>query len=128
MIDEHESMMVVLTTKGLIFKLSLNKTAEHMIEDEDELISEIKIQYNAVDCVFVSNTLVVFLCTEIEAQLVLYDIGINVCLKTMGKTELQLGHNELLSYLSDSKDGRIITSSNKGKIRILEKFQTVRFL
>ena len=47
-----------------------------MLDDEEEVdpVKEIKLTHSAVDCTFIGDHLVLFLCSELDAQLVLYDL------------------------------------------------------
>lgn len=60
-----------------------------------------------------------FLCTELTAQLVLYDLLTRKIIKIWEKRDLRLRFNEFLNYLSQSMSQQVICCSNKGNIRVL---------
>ena len=102
-----------------ISKHKKRKSAKIGTTNNDYLM---KIPYSVIDCVFASETKLIFLCANLNAHIIYYDLSKQECTFILSNDDLYLKSTEFLCYLSNEADNQIITTSIRGSIRMLNHF------
>lgn len=71
------------------------------------------------DCVFVNSGQVLFLTTDLNQHIILYDLSKRAKMATVGRKKLKLAMNEWIAYMDVDGKNRVITMSNKGRLRMI---------
>uniref|UniRef100_A0A915E431 Uncharacterized protein n=1 Tax=Ditylenchus dipsaci TaxID=166011 RepID=A0A915E431_9BILA len=90
---------------------SLNDSMDEGLEMQIELVKDLKFQYTAIECVFVSDYVVLFLCAELDSQLAFFNVSTQKCVKVLSKVDDQKGRpvmhlkvkTEPKSFISNGK-------------------------